>query len=47
MDRGAWRVIVHGAAESDMTELACAHAHTHTHTHTHTLAHGKTDEETE
>ena len=30
MDRGAWRAIVHGVPESDVTE------HTHTHTHTHT-----------
>ena len=34
MDRGAWWAIVHGAAESDMTE----HAHTHLHTHTQVLA---------
>ena len=33
MDRGAWRVTVYGAAESDTTEqLTYAHAHTHTHT---------------
>ena len=30
MDRGAWWVTTHGAAESDMTEQI-------THTHTHTL----------
>ena len=30
MDRGAWRAIVHGVAELDMTE--CTHTHTHTHT---------------
>ena len=33
MDKGAWWVIVHGFAKSQirLTE----HAHTHTHTHTH------------
>ena len=36
MDRGAWRGIVYGVAESDMTEHVCVHMHTHTHTHTHT-----------
>ena len=29
--RGAWRALIPGVAESDMTE----HTHTHTHTHTH------------
>ena len=29
MDRGAWRATVHGAAELDMNEHACAHTHTH------------------
>ena len=36
MDRGAWRGIVYGVSESDMTEHVCVHIHTHTHTHTHT-----------
>ena len=35
MERGAWWVIVHGVAESDMTEHA-SHVYTHTHTHTYT-----------
>ena len=35
MERGAWWVIVHGVAESDMIEHA-SHMYTHTHTHTHT-----------
>ena len=34
MDRRVWWGPVHGAAESDMTEHACAHTHMHTHTHT-------------
>ena len=37
MDRGAWWAILHGVAESDMTEWlsmrACTHTHTHTHSH--------------
>ena len=32
MERGAWQVIVHGAAESDTTKCTCMRAHTHTHT---------------
>ena len=35
MDRGAWRVTVHGVTKSQ-TRLS-APTHTHTHTHTHTL----------
>ena len=31
MDRGVWRAVVHGVAESDMTQT-----HTQTHTYTHT-----------
>ena len=34
MDRGDWQAIVHGVADSDMTECTY-HTHTHTHTHTH------------
>ena len=35
INRGTWRVTVHGVAkESDTTEQL---THTHTHTHTHTL----------
>ena len=33
MDRRVWWGTVHGVAESDMTEHACAHTHMHTHTH--------------
>ena len=34
MDREAFWATVHGVAELDMTEHACACTHTHTHTHT-------------
>ena len=33
IDRAAWRAIVPGVTESDMTERARACTHTHTHTH--------------
>ena len=36
MDRGAWRVLVHGVTESDTTETGHMHMHAQTHTHTHT-----------
>ena len=48
MDRGAWRAIVHGVAESDMIEQLSTHSCTHTyastcmHTHTHTHVHACT-----
>ena len=35
MDREAWRAVVQGCKESDMTE-AIKRRRTHTHTHTHT-----------
>ena len=35
MNRGALGVIVHGNAESDITEQLSPHTHTYTHTHTH------------
>ena len=48
MDRGAWRVTVHGVTESDTTQqvnnnsipFIPLYIHTHTHTHTHTHIHG-------
>ena len=36
MDRGAWRAIVHGVAES-LTQLSDTHTHTHTHTNAHLI----------
>ena len=36
MDRQAWRIIVHGVTESDVTEHTGTQAHIHlTHSHTH------------
>ena len=32
MDRRVWRTVVHGVAESDMTECMLVHTHTYTHT---------------
>ena len=45
MDRGAWRAVVQGCKESDMTEAISAHARTHTHTLTHTHTHSHTQTE--
>ena len=36
--RGAWKVIVHGASKSQI-QLSNTHTHTHTHTYTHTHTH--------
>ena len=36
MDRRAWRIIVHGVTESDVTEHTGTQTHIHvTHSHTH------------
>ena len=42
MDRGAWRVTVHGVTKSQTRLSTRTHARTHTHTHTHTHAHTHT-----
>ena len=41
-DRGAWRVILHGVAESRTWLNNSAHAHTRTHMHAHMHAHART-----
>ena len=45
MDRGAWRAIVHGIAESDRIEQL-THTYTHTHTNKHTYPYSITREST-